>query len=883
MKIVSDFIRSHSESFLLIFLLALSAVFFSLNMLHYPYYENDEGTYMSQAWSILTLRKLAPYTYWHDHAPAGWILISIWEFVSGGFFQFGFSINSGRVLMLVLHLVITFLIYKIAKKVSGSKIASMVSALIFIFSPLGLTFERRVLLDNIMIFWLLISYYLVLGVGSTKHLTHYILSAVLFGIAVLSKESAIFFLPSILFSVYKNSHSSHRIFAVWKWLSVSFLVISLYFLYALLKGEFFQTGTFLGGVAQHVSVLDSFHYQLSRPGGFFLNPTSSFMLNFAEWINGGFFIPVPDPVIIIGGIIATVILTIMSWRDRRLLLVTLPCLSYWLFLIRGGEIIGFYIIPLIPFLALSIGLSINSLSELISNRLQIPNMKYVVLIILIFPFMGYYATHIEVYQIDQTTPQTKALTWISNNIPKNSNLIIDNYAYIEFHDNNLSNDYRLPTSAHYYWKAEKDPDINMRLFNGKWQKVDYILSTPQLQYDAQFAGLPLVRNAFNNSVSIQTFQGNKWNVEVRKLVKGEDMILSDMWTLYKHTFITSEGQVIDPSTNKTTSEGQSYALLRAVLSNDRTSFYKVLNWTKGHLLLKDKNLFGWWYGKNAKGSMVLLDKGTATDADQDIALALLLANEKWDDPQLLKLSKIIIADIWKYDTVEVAGNRIVVAGNWTSDPNQAVFTINPSYLSPYTYRLFSIIDNKHDWMSLVDSSYKILDACSSASLGVKNSTFLPPNWCNMTQNGIVINAGNISLDSSNYSYDAIRVLWRISQDYLYSKEKRALNYLKKINVFTSDWNSKKRISASYSHDGKNLDNTESTIAYSTLLPYFKVVNPIIGKEIFEKKISSQQNEYNGLIFWGSKDDYYSQNWIWLGMKLYTDPVLDIPKVNTLRK
>lgn len=868
MKKIINFVIKHRELLLILTLLVVTVIAFSHNMFHYPYYEDDEGTYMSQAWSVLTQHKLAPYTYWYDHAPAGWILIAAWEIFTGGFFTFGFSVNSGRVLMLVLHVVSAYFLYMIAKKISGSKLAASVSMLIFALSPLGLSFERRVLLDNIMTFWLLISYYLILGSGKGKRLGQYILSAVLFGFAVLSKETAVFFLPVMLFTVYKNAHISHRIFALWKWIFISFSVISMYFLYALIKGEFFPSGMWFGSSAQHVSILDAFHYQLSRTGGFFLSPKSAFMLNFKEWVQGGFFIPVPDPIIIIGGIFATVFLCLWAFRDKRMLFVVLPCLSYWYFLIRGGEIIGFYIIPLIPFLGLSIGMSVYVLSDFASQWAYKSQVKTVSVLVLLSPFIWYYVTHPAVYQLDQTTPQIQSLEWITKNLPKNVNFVIDNYAYVEFHDHNPANKYTLPTLANYYWKADKDPDVNYKVLKGNWRNVDYILATPQVQYDADFAGLPLVKNAFDNSVVIQTFQGNKWNVEIRKVVKGQNMVLSDMWTLYKQTFISPDGQVTDMESGRTTSEAQSYALLHAVSLNDKVTFDKVLQWTVKNTLLDDKNLFAWWYGKNSEGLKGIVDRGTATDADQDIAVALLLANNKWHDSSYLNLAKKIIPDIWKYETAKIAGTRYVVAGNWTSQPNKDTYTINPSYLSPYAYRMFSEIDQDHDWLSLVDSSYDILDKCSSASLGVKNNVYLPPNWCNITKKGDIVAADNISKDSTNYSYDAIRVLWRIALDYQWYKEPRAIDYLKKITVFTKEWNTNKKIYASYMHDGKNIDNSESIIQYSALLPYFNIVNAKIAADIFEKKINPERHDYMTLIYWGDKNNYYAQNWIWFGVALY---------------
>src|SRR3990172_5042803 len=89
MKIFED----KNELLLVLFLLAVSGLSHAINMFGFPYYENDEGVYMSQAWSLLREGKVAPYTYWYDHAPVGWIFIAVWVFLTGGFFTFAPSIK----------------------------------------------------------------------------------------------------------------------------------------------------------------------------------------------------------------------------------------------------------------------------------------------------------------------------------------------------------------------------------------------------------------------------------------------------------------------------------------------------------------------------------------------------------------------------------------------------------------------------------------------------------------------------------------------------------------------------------------------------------------------------------------------------------------------
>src|ERR1700682_5808775 len=76
-------------------------------------------------------------------------------------------------------------------------------------------------------------------------------------------------------------------------------------------------------------------------------------------------------------------------------------------------------------------------------------------------------------------------------------------------------------------------------------------------------------------------------------------ILQPAWLSYTRTFIHG-GRVVDPHRgNGTTSEGQSYALLRAVWMNDRTTFDAVWTWTRDHIWDQSSQRFGWLWGSGA--------------------------------------------------------------------------------------------------------------------------------------------------------------------------------------------------------------------------------------------------------------------------------------------
>src|SRR5581483_9656600 len=93
-----------------------------------------------------------------------------------------------------------------------------------------------------------------------------------------------------------------------------------------------------------------------------------------------------------------------------------------------------------------------------------------------------------------------------------------------------------------------------------------------------------------------------------------------------------------------------------------------------------------------------------------------------------------------------------------------VALINPSYLSPYSYRLFAKIDPAHPWNELVDSSYSVLQKSISEPLG-DTSGGLPPDWVAINkQTGALTASSNTAL-SSDFGYDALRVPFRMALDY----------------------------------------------------------------------------------------------------------------------
>ncbi|OGY08254.1 MAG: hypothetical protein A2782_00555 [Candidatus Blackburnbacteria bacterium RIFCSPHIGHO2_01_FULL_43_15b] len=341
-------------------------------------------------------------------------------------------------------------------------------------------------------------------------------------------------------------------------------------------------------------------------------------------------------------------------------------------------------------------------------------------------------------------------------------------------------------------------------------------------------------------------------------------ILSSTWEKYKGQFIQNDGRIIDYNQNAiTTSEGQSYALLRAVWSDDKDTFDLVWKWTRENLKRKSDNLSGWKWGQRQDKTFGFLENGgdnSASDADTDIALSLILAGKRWGHQSYIDQAKPVLNDVWAKEVVRFQSKNYLSAGNWANLPSEIV--LNPSYFTPYAWRLFAQTDNTHDWNSLINPAYDLLDALSG----------LPPDWVSIDKSTGQLKSPSVANLTTNYSYDAMRIPWRITVDYQWNKEERALNYLSSaFKKLRDDYLQNGKLPTSYSRDGNVINGDESPLMYSTALGYFKTTNQNLAEKIYQEKIiqlySNDTNSFKESL------PYYEQNWLWFGAALYNNKII----------
>ncbi|MGH2461031.1 MAG: ArnT family glycosyltransferase [Chloroflexota bacterium] len=510
---LGDSLRALANEYGLTAMVLVALLSHAVNMFHYPLYLGDEGIYLEQAWAVLREGALAPYTYIYDHAPAGWLLIAVWEFLlPRHFLTFGMAINSGRVFMLLLDLGSTALLYRIARRMTNSHLAAIAAAAAFTLSPLEIYYQRMVLLDNIMVFWVLLTLDLMLM--ETRRIMPLLASGFCFGMATLCKENALFFAPVLGYLLYHKVKATYRArFALAGWSVSAAMLISFYPVYALLKGEFFPAGSLIGNGSPgaHVSLISTVLWQLSRHGGSILSSNSPFWQYFwGKWWE-------KDPVIILVGVAATLINLLIGLSDRerhrQTLVASLLAIAFTVYLVRGSVMIDFYVVPVLPFFALNVGLLLSRLASQ-PPRAVGATLATLALVAMSIAFLA--QSHDE-YLVDQTTLQANQLAFIRANVPSNAMVLIDDDLWVDLHEPN-GNEPVYPL-AHSHWKIAGDPAIQDKLLHGKWQNLDYLVLSNQLHSIFEQNGEQLALDAYNHSRLMARFEEGDVELEVRQVIK----------------------------------------------------------------------------------------------------------------------------------------------------------------------------------------------------------------------------------------------------------------------------------------------------------------------------------------------------------------------------
>ncbi|MEB3179823.1 MAG: glycosyl hydrolase family 8 [Nostocaceae cyanobacterium] len=343
-------------------------------------------------------------------------------------------------------------------------------------------------------------------------------------------------------------------------------------------------------------------------------------------------------------------------------------------------------------------------------------------------------------------------------------------------------------------------------------------------------------------------------------------LLEESWDIYRKQFIQEDGRVIDfEASDRSISEGQAYAMLRAVIINDPTTFELTLQWAEENLKReingkRSDNLWAWKWGRNPDGNWGTIDSNFASDADIDAVTALILAARRWNRPDYLELARLKLKDLYALSTATGSGGkRYLLPGPKTAFVTPAsTLHLNPSYFAPYAFRLFAQIDPDRNWLSLVESSYQVLDESARIS-----QVDLPSDWIALdTKTGKFAPLPESHPLRTLYSFDAYRVWWRVALDAAWFKSPEAQRYLQRHTKYLrTTWRQKSRIPARIDLQGKALVDYDATSQYAMLYSAMQLIDSQLADQMLQTKLLPRYKQ--GI--WDDESAYYTQNLAWLGL------------------
>lgn len=311
---------------------------------------DDEGTYTAYAWAVQTTHTLGHYTYWYAHPPLGWIQMAVWNWATQAFEHAPYAVAAVRQLMVVAKLASVGLLYGLALRLRMTRPAAVLAVLLFALSPLAVYFTRTALLDNIVTPWLLAAFYL--AASPRRSLRSAAGGAACFAVAVLSKETALLFLPALALLFWQCADRRNRRFGVTVFATTLLVLVSAYPAYALIKNELFQG-------PGHVSLEWAVRWQLfDRQGsGSIVDPHSTAHAVASSWLALDPWLPKLALIALVPGLLM---------RRTRAVAIALGIQVGDLF--RGGYLPYPFVVAMIPFAALTVAGVLDTAWQASSHR-----------------------------------------------------------------------------------------------------------------------------------------------------------------------------------------------------------------------------------------------------------------------------------------------------------------------------------------------------------------------------------------------------------------------------------------------------------------------------------------------------------------------------------
>lgn len=262
-----------------------------------------------------------------------------------------------------------------------------------------------------------------------------------------------------------------------------------------------------------------------------------------------------------------------------------------------------------------------------------------------------------------------------------------------------------------------------------------------------------------------TIIANVWNCAGQTA----SSMLKAKFTQYLSDFYVennNQARIKFDNADQTVSEGIGYGMIMMVYFSDNTTSYqsqfdKLWNYYQAHV--NGNGLMNWkidGFGGTASGG-----QNGATDADEDVAFALVMAYYQFGDTKYRTAAASLISKIRQKEFNSDGMHRVGDA--W--DPFK-----NPSYVSPAAYEVFKSLDDSQFWGKAISTNYTLLQNNAHSTTGI------PTGWS--SSNGSPVNGNNSFVA---YDYDAARAPWRWAWSYAWYGHSQASTLLSKLATWVN--------------------------------------------------------------------------------------------------
>jgi hypothetical protein len=437
---------------------------------------DDEGTYTAYAWAVQNWHTLGHYTYWYAHPPLGWMQIAGWTWLTNGFDRAPYAVAAAREFMFVCKLVTIPLLYILSRRLGYGRLGGALAVAIFALSPLAVYFTRAALLDNVVTPWLVAAF--VFAASPRRSVRGAVASAGCLATAVLTKETALLYLPAVVLLLWQHTDRRNRRFTLSLFAACFVLICATFPLYALIKNEL------LVGPG-HVSLEWAVRWQLfERKGsGSIFDPNSTAHAVIQSWLDQDAWLPRLALLAVPIGLLV-----------RRTRAVAIAFAIQVVQLMRSGYLPYPYVIAMIPFAALTIAGVVDWLWDLGKERrfargfpFPVPAARWnpklrkglrlgwrsaigggcLAMVMVVGQAWSYPLRDLR--KVDRDVGKAQALTWLRANVTPSDYVVVDDSFWVDLVRSGHPSD-------HVIWFTKLDVDKEVVIpATPQWTGISYVV------------------------------------------------------------------------------------------------------------------------------------------------------------------------------------------------------------------------------------------------------------------------------------------------------------------------------------------------------------------------------------------------------------------------